>query len=125
MVLLTTDLSARGIDIPDVDWIIQYDPPQYSDSFVHRIGRTARAGKIGESILFLTEPELPYISFLKAKKVEIEEKLSLTNTSWQTYCDLIQEKMKSDKDLVDKSQDAFVSFIRYYKEHQLTFIFNF
>lgn len=33
--------------------------------------------------------------------------------------------MKSDKDLVDKSQDAFVSFIRYYKEHQLTFIFNF
>ena len=117
MVLLTTDLSARGIDIPDVDWIIQYDPPQYSDSFVHRIGRTARAGRNGESILFLTEPELPYINFLRAKKVEIEEKNSETSETWQKYQELIQEKMKADKDLVDKSQDAFVSFIRYYKEH--------
>eukprot|EP00826_Nyctotherus_ovalis_P037856 TRINITY_DN3492_c0_g1_i5.p1 TRINITY_DN3492_c0_g1~~TRINITY_DN3492_c0_g1_i5.p1 ORF type:complete len:495 (+),score=78.80 TRINITY_DN3492_c0_g1_i5:76-1485(+) len=45
--LLCTDILARGIDIPDVQWIIQYDPPQHSDSFLHRIGRTARAGKKG------------------------------------------------------------------------------
>lgn len=89
MVLLTTDLSARGIDIPDVDWIIQYDPPQYSDSFVHRIGRTARAGRNGESILFLTEPEVPYISFLRGKKVEIKEMKSDSVLNWQTYCDKI------------------------------------
>ena len=61
--MLTTDLSSRGIDIPDVDWIIQFDPPQWSDSFVHRIGRTARAGQKGQSILFLNEPEEPYINF--------------------------------------------------------------
>jgi ATP-dependent RNA helicase DDX18/HAS1 len=66
-------LSARGIDIPDVDWIIQFDPPQWSDSFVHRIGRTARAGKEGKSLLFLTEPEFSYIEFLRGKKVEIKE----------------------------------------------------
>ena len=45
--LLCTDILARGIDIPDVQWIIQYDPPQHSDSFLHRVGRTARAGKEG------------------------------------------------------------------------------
>jgi len=73
LILLTTDLSSRGIDIPDVDWIIQYDPPQWSDSFVHRIGRTARAGRNGNSILFINEPELSYISFLRQKKVEINE----------------------------------------------------
>ena len=71
---MTTDLSARGSDIPDVDWIVQYDPPQYSDSFVHRIGRTARAGKLGQSIMFLNEPENSYVSFLRNKKVEIKEK---------------------------------------------------
>lgn len=71
--LLTTDLSARGIDIPDVDWIIQYDPPQWSDSFVHRIGRTARAGRKGQSVIFLTEPEFSYVSYLQAKKVDINE----------------------------------------------------
>jgi superfamily II DNA/RNA helicase len=70
---LTTDLSSRGIDIPDVDWIIQFDPPQWSESFVHRIGRTARAGRHGQSILYLAEPEYPYINFLRGKKVEINE----------------------------------------------------
>jgi len=46
--LLCTDILARGIDIPDIEWIIQYDPPQHSDTFLHRIGRTARAGKQGK-----------------------------------------------------------------------------
>ncbi len=45
--LLCTDILSRGIDIPDLQWIIQYDPPQHSDSFLHRVGRTARAGKQG------------------------------------------------------------------------------
>lgn len=71
--LITTDLAARGIDIPDVDWIIQFDPPQWSDQFVHRIGRTARAGRIGKSLLLLNEHEDAYIEFLQAKHVDIEE----------------------------------------------------
>lgn len=127
LILLTTDLSARGIDIPDVDWIIQYDPPQWSDSFVHRIGRTARAGRQGQSILFLTEPEMSYINFLRGKKVLINE-FEFKHENGCTFESLqkqTQSLMEVDKDLVDKSQDAFVSFLRYYKEHQLTFIFNF
>lgn len=55
VVLLTTDLAARGIDIPGVDWIVQFDPPQDSDQFVHRIGRTARAGKQGNSLLLINQ----------------------------------------------------------------------
>jgi ATP-dependent RNA helicase DDX55/SPB4 len=71
LLLLTTDLSARGIDIPDVDWIVQFDPPQHSDSFVHRIGRTARAGREGSSLIFLTKPEESYKQFLEIKKVKL------------------------------------------------------
>jgi ATP-dependent RNA helicase DDX55/SPB4 len=71
-ILLTTDLAARGIDIPDVDWIIQYDPPQDSDQFVHRIGRTARAGRSGKSLIYLMKNEESYADFLIKKQVKME-----------------------------------------------------
>lgn len=48
--LVCTDVAARGIDIPDVAWIVQFDPPQDPSYFVHRVGRTARAGKKGEGV---------------------------------------------------------------------------
>lgn len=70
---MTTDLAARGIDIPDVDWILQYDPPQDSDQFVHRIGRTARAGRSGKSLVFLMKKEEAYVEFLGKKGVKMEE----------------------------------------------------
>jgi superfamily II DNA/RNA helicase len=71
-ILLTTDLAARGIDIPDVDWIIQYDPPQDSDQFVHRIGRTARAGRSGKSLIYLMQHEDSYTQFLVKKQVKMQ-----------------------------------------------------
>lgn len=51
-ILLTTDLSARGIDVPDINVIIQFDPPKNEEAYIHRIGRTARAGKVGEVSIF-------------------------------------------------------------------------
>jgi ATP-dependent RNA helicase DDX55/SPB4 len=51
--LLCTDVAARGLDMPDVDFIIQMDPPQDPKVFSHRCGRTARAGKKGKAILLL------------------------------------------------------------------------
>lgn len=94
--LLTTDLSARGIDIPDVDWIVQVDPPQESDSFVHRIGRTARAGRSGQSLIYLTKNEESYIAFLQRKQVNIKQ-YSDTHVDQQTIQDIkdkVQIEMK-------------------------------
>lgn len=47
--LVCTDVAARGIDIPDVAWIVLFDPPQDPSYFIHRVGRTARAGKNGKA----------------------------------------------------------------------------
>ena len=60
-VLLTTDVAARGLDIPDVDVVLQFDPPSDSKSFSHRCGRTARAGKSGRATVLLTEEEADYV----------------------------------------------------------------
>ncbi|KAF8564543.1 hypothetical protein P879_08524 [Paragonimus westermani] len=64
-VLLCTDVMARGMDIPFVSWVLQYDPPTSSNVFVHRCGRTARCGAEGKALLFLTPKELAYVNFLQ------------------------------------------------------------
>ncbi|ROT41893.1 ATP-dependent RNA helicase DBP7 [Sodiomyces alkalinus F11] len=52
-ILITTDISSRGLDVPSVELVIEYDPAFSSDDHLHRIGRTARAGRPGKAVLFL------------------------------------------------------------------------
>lgn len=56
-VMFSTDVAARGVDIPDVDWIVQLAAPKDPAFFVHRVGRTARAGRTGGALLFVTPEE--------------------------------------------------------------------
>jgi ATP-dependent RNA helicase DDX18/HAS1 len=72
-ILLCTDVAARGLDIPRVDYIVQYDPPDDPRDYIHRVGRTARAGKVGKSLLFLLESELGFLRYLKEAKVPLNE----------------------------------------------------
>ena len=72
-VLLCTDVAARGLDVPNISWIIQYDPPKDPDFFVHRVGRTARAGRSGRALVLLLPNEESYVYFLRVRKVPIEQ----------------------------------------------------
>eukprot|EP01062_Namystynia_karyoxenos_P032456 TRINITY_DN23946_c0_g1_i1.p1 TRINITY_DN23946_c0_g1~~TRINITY_DN23946_c0_g1_i1.p1 ORF type:complete len:777 (+),score=302.60 TRINITY_DN23946_c0_g1_i1:91-2331(+) len=65
-VLLATDVASRGLDLPGVRWIVQYDPAGDEKSYTHRIGRTARAGRPGDAVLFVQPHEEPYVERLIA-----------------------------------------------------------
>lgn len=69
-VLICTDVAARGLDIPEVHWIIQYDPPDDTKEYIHRVGRTCRGlNASGKALIFLLPEEKGYLSHLKLAKV--------------------------------------------------------
>ncbi|KAF9376608.1 ATP-dependent RNA helicase dbp7, partial [Podila verticillata] len=72
-ILFATDVAARGLDLPDVSHIIQYDPPSDLKDYVHRVGRTARLGRDGEAVLFLLPSEVKYLELLTAQGLPNQE----------------------------------------------------
>lgn len=99
-VLFCTDLAARGLDIPDIDWVIQFDAPQDPAAFVHRVGRTARLGKFGKALVMLQPNEEAYIDFLTIRKVPLIE-----STFAPTFTDTlskIKAEIKTDRALYEK-----------------------
>jgi superfamily II DNA/RNA helicase len=123
-ILLTTDLSSRGIDVPNIDMIIQFDPPKNEEVYIHRVGRTARAGNIGESILFLIENEENFVKYMANKNIILVQKEINIEHNEKNFKTL-KETNISDKWIYEKATKAFVSFVRFYQEHDLKYIFDF
>lgn len=72
-ILLATSVAARGLDTPNVTHIIQFDIPSDVNEYIHRICRTARAGKTGQSLLFLNHEERGFLDFVPELKKKVEE----------------------------------------------------
>ena len=72
--LICTDVAARGLDVPAVDWVIQFDPPDDPRDYIHRVGRTARgANGQGRSLMFLLPSEVGFLKMLKEARVPLVE----------------------------------------------------
>eukprot|EP00578_Thalassiosira_sp_NH16_P000813 CAMPEP_0181130304 /NCGR_PEP_ID=MMETSP1071-20121207/29790_1 /TAXON_ID=35127 /ORGANISM="Thalassiosira sp., Strain NH16" /LENGTH=1042 /DNA_ID=CAMNT_0023216361 /DNA_START=19 /DNA_END=3147 /DNA_ORIENTATION=+ len=79
-ILLATDVAARGLNFPSLDWIVQYDPPCETKDYVHRAGRSARAGQAGHALLFLLPSERQYVEVLQLRGLKEISALSLSST---------------------------------------------
>ncbi|XP_073999366.1 ATP-dependent RNA helicase DDX55 [Rhodnius prolixus] len=122
-VLLCTDVMERGIDIPDVDWVVQYDPPTSVSAFVHRCGRTARIGNIGSALTILMPNEDAYIDFIQRnQKVVLTEFQDLSFFNSTTITETARKLQMEDRAVFDHANVAFVSFIRAYTKHDSNFI---
>ena len=141
-VLLCTDVAARGVDIPHVHCIVQFDAPLDPAVFIHRIGRTARMGREGESLLLLAEEEDAYVAYLQRLHVPIEPYPDLPPSfpppttptphaptphpfSPSSLTTTIRALALSDRLLFERGQAALVSYTRAYREHQLHLLFPF
>ena len=70
-VLVCTDVAARGLDIPEIGMVVQYEPPCDPRTFVHRVGRTARMGHAGASLVVLTPHESDYVGYMRLQNVHM------------------------------------------------------
>jgi ATP-dependent RNA helicase DDX55/SPB4 len=121
--LLCTDVAARGLDIPDVHWIFQLDAPQNPSNFVHRCGRTARMGRSGNALCLLLPHEDCYAELLANRDVPMTERTRY-DVDGSAMAEWTRSLVEKDRDLMEKSTKAFVSYVRGYKEHQCKFIFQ-
>lgn len=122
--LLCTDVAARGLDIPKVDWIIQFDPPDDPKEYIHRVGRTARgATGSGRALLFLTPEETGFLRYLKAAKVSLNEYEFPTNKVSNVQSQL-QRLIESNYYLNRAARDAYRSYLLAYTSHSQRDIFN-
>lgn len=97
-VLIATDVAARGLDVSDIDLVFNYDLPQQAEYYVHRIGRTARAGKKGASFTFVTSRDYP-----KFKEIEKYANIKMEKMKLPTKADVERESLDNLFDKVNKN----------------------
>lgn len=123
-ILLCTDVAARGLDIPAVDWIVQYDPPDDPREYIHRVGRTARGeGAQGHALLILRPEELGFLRYLKQAKVPLNE----FEFSWTKIADIqlqLENLVGKNYFLNASGKEAFKAYVRAYDSHSLKTIFD-
>ena len=104
-VLIATDVSARGIDIPHVDFVINYDLPEQAENYVHRVGRTGRGRNKGQALSFCSEQEM---ELLEAVQQYIGAKIAVSEISSSDYDATLFLSQDDDRDwrkLIEMEQE--------------------
>uniref|UniRef100_A0A8D8UE79 ATP-dependent RNA helicase n=1 Tax=Cacopsylla melanoneura TaxID=428564 RepID=A0A8D8UE79_9HEMI len=111
VVLFATDIAARGLDFPAVNWVVQLDCPETATEYIHRAGRTARYHKGGECLLFLLPSETNMLQHLEEKKIPIDE-IQVNMSKMQSIQRKLEALLARDTELKATAQRCFVSYAK-------------
>ncbi|XP_050441516.1 probable ATP-dependent RNA helicase DDX10 [Adelges cooleyi] len=110
-VLFATDIAARGLDFPAVNWVVQLDCPENANEYIHRAGRTARFQKSGEALLVLLPSEIAILDQLENKKIPIKE-IKANPNKLISIQRTLEATLAKDHILKESAQRAFVAYIK-------------
>ncbi|CAK1544089.1 unnamed protein product [Leptosia nina] len=121
-ILFCTDVAARGLDIPAVDWVVQFDPPSDVKEYIHRVGRTARGiNNHGNAVILLRPEEECFTNFLEKEKVYLDK---YTFDFSEEVQNMLEDIIQSNGVMKVLARKAYLSFLRCYKKHPLSKVFN-
>lgn len=103
--LIATDVSARGIDIPGVDLVVNYDLPEQPENYVHRVGRTGRGKARGLAIAFCSPEEKELLQAIQDYTGTKIKTLEIDKAEYEETIDLSEERTKSLKDLMKEIEE--------------------
>ncbi|ODQ77476.1 hypothetical protein BABINDRAFT_163487 [Babjeviella inositovora NRRL Y-12698] len=110
--LFATDVVARGLDFPAIDWVVQVDCPEDSATYIHRVGRCARFGRAGKSLIFLVpSEEEAFLKRLQAAKIELN-RLNIKEAKKKSIRSKLQALCFSSPEIKYLGQKAFISYMR-------------
>merc|ERR1712227_70196 len=123
-ILFCTDVAARGLDIPEVDWIVQYDPPDDPREYIHRVGRACRgeSKNKGHALLFLRPQEAGFLQYLKKSKVPLSE-FSIQSSKVANIQNQLEKLLSKNYYLNQSAKEGYKSYVRAYASHSLK-VFN-
>ncbi|KID86952.1 ATP-dependent RNA helicase HAS1 [Metarhizium guizhouense ARSEF 977] len=123
-ILICTDVAARGLDIPAVDFIVQFDPPDNTRDYIHRVGRTARgANTKGRSLLFLQPNEVGFLSHLKTARVPVVE-FEFPAKHIKNVQSNLEKLIGKNYYLQQSAKEAFKSYLHAYGSHSLRSVYD-
>lgn len=121
-VMIATDVAARGLDIPQVDLVINYDLPFTSETYIHRIGRTARAGRSGRALSLISQYSAELFLRLESElgreieEMKVEEKLALRHLNEVTTARVLANQAMKDSNFQEKFDAKKKKFLSYSNE---------
>ena len=111
VVLFATDVAARGLDFPDVDWVLQVDAPDSVQTYIHRVGRTARYRAGGKALLFILPSELALIDKAVQAKVALQQ-TKVNPSQVRSIASTFQAFMVEDNELKFLGQKALLAYLK-------------
>jgi ATP-dependent RNA helicase RhlE len=91
---VTTDVACRGIDIPEVEYVINYDLPDNPENYVHRCGRTGRGNRRGQALSFCSTDEIPLLDAIETYTGTEVERYTMSS---EEYTEILKDRLDPDE----------------------------